>query len=304
MKKIDYERGLVRMAWTFGILGGIGLFLFLLPHLPPVLSLTIASPFFIIIFLLAFIDSNPVGKIFIFLLGITIVVLMVRFFIKGFCPKNLNNQQEAGVTKISRRIIISTLIILLVGFGGGGFLIYSWYCQTHTGSRNGQVFDAVTGKLIEGAVVKYTWKVSIVLGGALGSGGGRPAASYETLSDKGGKYYIPNLRVKRKALYEMGLYPEEVLIYKDGYAVYRADLKYFKSPVLKPLGYPNDSQTYRKKGNIVKLYPWKEGESHEKHIDLIDGWTLPSKENELLLKELEKEKRRVEQEHTKKRRQK
>lgn len=206
--------------------------------------------------------------------------------------------------KINRRIVISAIVIAIVVFGGGGFLGYNWYWQTHTGSRSGQVVDAVTGKPIEGAVVKYSWEVSIILGGALGSGGGSPTISYETLSDKEGKYYIPNLRIKRKALYEMGMYPEEVLIYKDGYAVYRADLKYFKSPVLKPLGYPNDSQIYRKKDNIVKLYPWKEGESHEQHVKIIDGWTLPSKGNELLLKELKPEKIRVEQERAKKRRQK
>ncbi|MBN2019089.1 MAG: hypothetical protein JW749_02555 [Sedimentisphaerales bacterium] len=304
MKNIDYEKGLARMAWTFGIFGVIGLILFLLPYLPPQISFTIASPFFIMIFLLSFIASNPAGKIFIFLLGITIVFLLIRFFIKGFCSHALTKQQGSIAMKINRRIIISAIIIAIVGFGGSGLLGYKWYWQTHTGSRSGQVIDAITGKPIEGAVVKYSWKFSMLLGGALGSGSGIPAVSYETLSDKEGKYYIPNLRVKRKALYEMDLYPEEVLIYKDGYAVYRAILKYFKSPILKPLGYPTVEQIYSKKNNIAKLYPWKDGESHEKHLELVDEWTFPSKENELLLKELELEKIRAEQERTEKQRQK
>lgn len=304
MKKINYERGLVRMAWTFGILGVIGLIVFLLPYLPPQISFTIASPFFIMIFLLAFIGSNPAGEVLIFLLGITIIVLTVRFFVKGFRPQNLTEQPGAGIIKINRRIVISTLIVLLVGLGGGGFLVYSWYWQTHTGSRSGKVVDATTGEPIEGAVVKYSWKVSMLLGGALGSGSGIPAVSYETLSDKEGKYYIPNLRIKRKTLTEMGLYPEEVLIYKDGYAVYRAVLKYFESPILKPLGYHTVEQIYSKKDNIAKLYPWKEGESHQKHLELIDEWTVPREKNELLLKELEMEEIRAEQERAEKKRQK
>ncbi len=293
MKKIDYERGLVRMAWTLGILGGIGLFLFLLPYLPAELSLRIISRLFLIIFPLSLIDSTPAGEVFIFLLGITIIILLIRFFIKGFRSQDSTEYQEAGTLKINRRIILSALIIVLVGFGGGGFLIYSWYWQTHTGSRSGQVIDANTGKPIEGAVVEYSWRTVLFLEGALGSGGGGPAVTYETLTDKEGKYYIPNLRIKRKSILELGLRPDDVLIYKDGYAAYFADLTSIESPVRKPLGYPNVEQIYRKKNNIAKLYPWKEGESHYRHLNMIRGSYL-SEEGELLRKELEPEKKRAE----------
>jgi hypothetical protein len=129
---------------------------------------------------------------------------------------------------VKARIVLSIPLIFIAGC-----LFWVWYSQTHTGSRSGQVLDANTGKPIEGAVVKYTWRTSGLLEGAMG-GGGKPV-SYETLADKEGKYYIPNLRVKRESIFETALRPEEVIIYKDGYAVYVADLNLLKSPVIKPM---------------------------------------------------------------------
>jgi hypothetical protein len=166
-----------------------------------------------------------------------------------------------------------------------------WYSQTHTGSRNGQVFDAITGKPIEGAVIKYTWHTSGFMAKAMGGGG--KYTTYETLTDKNGKYNIPNIRIKRESLLEFALCPEEVIIYKDGYAVYVVDLASIKSPVRKPIGYPNDNQTYSNKNNIVKLYPWKEDESHYRHIDWINSRTDFSGQGELLKKELEPERKRA-----------
>jgi hypothetical protein len=84
------------------------------------------------------------------------------------------------------------------------------------------------------------------------------------------------------------------LIYKDGYAVYVADHANTKSPVIKPFGYSNDNQTYYKKNNIVKLYPWKDGESHIQHVDWVD--IESHRRGELLSKELESERKRAEQE--------
>lgn len=182
-------------------------------------------------------------------------------------------------------------------------LFWVWYSQTHTGSRSGQVIDAVTGKPIEDAVVKFSWRISWFLQGALGSGDGVPVMSYEILTDKEGKYRIPNLRVKRESLLEIALYPEKVMIYKDGYAVYIV----FDNDAVqvgRSFGYFNEKQPYRKKGNVARLYPWKEGESHDQQVNWINGWTLPSKGNELFLKELEPEKKRAKQELAEKWRQK
>lgn len=184
--------------------------------------------------------------------------------------------------KLKISIIIVTPLVVC--------LFWLWYGQTHTGSRSGQVFDVNTGKPIEGAVVDYFWVFSPVMGSD------RHAANFETTTDKDGKYFIPSQRVvcPNPLLYGP-LQPEKVIIYKDGFAVYVADLSLIKSPIIKPIGYPNDNQTYHKKNNIVKLYPWKEGESHDRHIHWID--TESHGGGELLNKELELEKKRAYQEN-------
>jgi hypothetical protein len=171
-----------------------------------------------------------------------------------------------------------------------------WYSQTHTGSRSGQVFDANSGKPIEGAVVNYTWTVSGFLENAIGGGG--PTVSYETLTDKNGKYYIPNLRVKRTNILQWTLEPEEVLVYKDKYAVYKLYRQYKKPPEGRSFGYPRKNQPYRKKNNIVKLFPFKEGESHYDHVKFIG--IQSAERDKLLLKEIQKEEERAHEENLKK----
>lgn len=171
-----------------------------------------------------------------------------------------------------------------------------WYSQTHTGSRNGQVFDANTGKPIERAVVYYKWHVAGFMEDAIGGGG--PTVSYETLTDKEGKYFIPNLRVKRKNIFQWGLQPEDVLVYKDGYAAYKL-LRQYKKPIVGwSFGYLDIKQPYREKDNIVKLYHFKEGESHDRHMSWI-GMHSPER-NKLLLEELKLEEERKHQENLKK----
>ena len=105
-------------------------------------------------------------------------------------------------------VIIATVTI------GCGYIVYRLRFP-RTGSRSGQVIHAVTGQPIQGAVVNYVWKFM-----------GFPffyhepvAGSYETTTDKTGKYFIPSQRFKRKFL--LGpLKSEAVLIYKNNYAVY------------------------------------------------------------------------------------
>jgi hypothetical protein len=182
-------------------------------------------------------------------------------------------------------------ILIIIAVSAALCLFWIWYNETHTGSRSGQVFDATTDKPIEGAVVNYTWHVAGFMEDAIGGGG--PTVSYETLTNKEGKYYIPNLRVKRRNIFQWGLQPEEVLVYKDKYAVYKLLRRYKKPTVGWSFGYLDIKQPYREKNNIVKLYPFKEGESHDDHFYHIMTLSQSSAENTLLMKELEAEKKRA-----------
>jgi hypothetical protein len=191
-------------------------------------------------------------------------------------------------------IIVGSLIVCFPIACLSGSLFYFWYHETHTGSFSGRVIDGVTGEPIEGAVVSYNW----IFGGVLDESW---AASYEILTDKEGKYFIPNQRVKRDTIFQGSLEPESVLIYKNNYAVYDLWRKYGKPTVGRSFGYRFKNQPYSRKNNLVKLYPWKKGESHDTHLDYIryshyyrSGATL------LLEKELQEEEKRAKEERRKK----
>ncbi len=111
-------------------------------------------------------------------------------------------------------IIVGSLIVCFPIACFSGSLFYFWYHDTHTGSFSGRVIDGVTAEPIEGAVVSYNW----IFGGVLAENW---AASYETVTDKDGKYFIPNQRVRRHTILDGTLRPESVLIYKNNSAVYR-----------------------------------------------------------------------------------
>ncbi|MGB2806773.1 MAG: carboxypeptidase-like regulatory domain-containing protein [Sedimentisphaerales bacterium] len=185
------------------------------------------------------------------------------------------------------------IIIVILTVGIAGYLSYTWYWATHTGSRSGRIIDAVTGKPIEGVVVNYTWKFSafmmIVYGGS--------HAVYETTTDKDGYYLIPNQRVKKRVSFFDGLVPETVIIYKNNYAVYQLLRTYKKPPIGRSFGYTSENQPYFKKNNLVKLYPWKKGESHEKHISWINTALYSCPESELLRKEIQEERKRATEEN-------
>jgi hypothetical protein len=166
-----------------------------------------------------------------------------------------------------------------------------WGCATHTGSRNGQVFDGLSNMPIEGAVVSYTWRYEGFLEDAIVGRGGEPV-TYETVTDKEGEYFIPDMTIERKSKGEIGLRPEMVIVYKDKYGAY---ILFSGESVGITFG-EKERQSYLTKNNLVKLYPWRDGESHEKHVDWIGGWTLPPQKNGLLLKELGPEKKRAREE--------
>ena len=189
---------------------------------------------------------------------------------------------------------IKILVIIAAVTIGCGYIVYRLRFP-RTGSRSGQVIHAVTGQPIQGAVINYVWEfmrfpVEPVAG------------SYETITDKNGKYFIPSQRFKRKFLVGP-LKSEAVLIYKNNYAVYTLWREYKKPTVGRSFGYPGKDQKYRKKDNIVKLYPWKEGQSHDSHIDWI-RWSDGYGGSVLLRKELEEERKRAREERLAKRREK
>jgi hypothetical protein len=190
-------------------------------------------------------------------------------------------------------IIVGSLIVCFPIACFSGSLFYFWYHDTHTGSFSGRVIDAVTGEQIEGAVVSYNWR----LGGFMGISAESWAASYEILTDKDGKYSIPNQRVRRHTILDGTLEPESVLIYKNNYAVYRLWREYGKPTVGRSWGYRRKDQLYSRKNNLVKLYSWKEGQSHDDHyysITRSPGYR--SRSNLLLEKELQEEEKRARKE--------
>ena len=187
-------------------------------------------------------------------------------------------------------IIVGALILSFPAACISGSLLYFWYNETHTGSFSGRVIDAVTGEPIEGAVVTYAWRFEGVLAKSW-------ATSYETVTDKEGKYFIPNQRVKRDTIFRGSLEPESVLIYKNNYAVYRLWREYGKPTVGRSWGYPRKDQLYSRKNNLVKLYPWKIGESHKRHYNsIIHSPGYGGGDNLLLKEELQEEEKRADKE--------
>lgn len=102
------------------------------------------------------------------------------------------------------------LIIALVPAVLAALIARSAYYAYHTGSRSGRVTDP-NGIPIEGAVVVYAWPIKVILSTIWGRG-----AYYETVTDKEGKYYIPNQKINRSILTD-DRGPEKIFAYKDGY---------------------------------------------------------------------------------------
>ena len=181
---------------------------------------------------------------------------------------------------------IKILVIIAAVTIGCGYIVYRLRFP-RAGSRSGQVIHAVTGQPIQGAVVNYVWVFMDYLVEPV-------AGSHETTTDKDGKYFIPSQRFKRKFLFGP-LKSEAVLIYKNNYAVYRRAGGYGGPRLGRSFGYPGKDQKYRKKDNVVKLYPWKEGQSHDSHRDCI-RWSDNYGVSVLLRKELKEEEERAREE--------
>jgi hypothetical protein len=197
-----------------------------------------------------------------------------------------------GTTMENNKFKLGTTFSAILTYGAI-FLLCG--CAGHTGFRSGQVFDAVTGKPIEGAVAHYTWGFHGILEDTECVGVGGHVESFEILTDKDGKYFFPDMTIERQYWWEWGFHPRNVIIYRDGYAAYILDFSRVNS-ISKPFGYPDVNQIYHDKNNIVKIYPWKEGESHDSHAHCIENAALYSHHRELLRRELEPERKRAREE--------
>ncbi len=160
------------------------------------------------------------------------------------------------------KILVFAVALLIACIVACSYVVYN-FNHPRIGSCSGRVIDAATGKPIEGAVVNFSWEFS----GFMGVVPERLAACSEAVTDKDGKYFIASRRVKRGAWYE-SVYHEFVIAYKDGYAVYTAYPAY--RVIGRSFGYPHQDQDYRRKNNLVKLYPWNDAESHREHLSWID----------------------------------
>jgi len=133
-----------------------------------------------------------------------------------------------------------------------------------TGIRSGRVVDAKTGKPIKGTVVFYSWDISEF---SMESSS-RRGALYEAITDKEGKYFVPDQSIESQTGALANLEPEEVFVYKYGYIWYRV----FDNQTLTFLTYlPDLQQRYRQQDNVVKLQPWNDKMSHAEHMNVFTG---------------------------------
>jgi hypothetical protein len=87
------------------------------------------------------------------------------------------------------------------------------------------VVDAETGKPIEGAIVTANWQL---LAGSLDTGGRklRQLEVMETVTDRNGRFFFPGFTRLNISLDELGDEDPQILIFKSGYAYYRASNSY------------------------------------------------------------------------------
>lgn len=192
---------------------------------------------------------------------------------------------------MKKRNVKILLIVVILALPGCAYLTYGFY-HPKIDACSGRVINAATGEPIEGAVVSYSWQFS----GFVFAPGERGARHYETTTDGKGRYFVPTCRVVREhGIGDGYLMRESVLVYKDGYAAYKVSSTYKRPQVGRSFGDVGKEQPYRQQDNLVKLYPWKEGESHEDHYDHLHilGFRHGG---ELLIREMEKEKERAREE--------
>lgn len=183
------------------------------------------------------------------------------------------------MTKKKKRVLLISLCFLLL-LGG-----WWYYERNYTGRRSGWVVDALTGEPVEGAVVCMQWKTR----GFMMMGAGRCAALYETKTDAHGRYYVPNQRFEGK---QRNIHNEDVMIYKDGYSGYKVYSNRYER-IGSSIAAGAEDQPYRKKRNIVRLYPYQSFGSHRRHLEWIQTFGIYNWPEKLLETELQKEMERA-----------
>jgi hypothetical protein len=185
------------------------------------------------------------------------------------------------MTKKKKKVLLVSLCVLLL-LGG-----IWYYNRNYTGSCSGWVVDAVTGEPVEGAVVCMQWNT----GGFMMVAGGICSALYETKTDAKGHYYIPTQRCKRFFWFE-GVHKEDVMIYKEGYSGYEVIGDDYEL-VGRSFATGAEHQPYRKKRNLVRLYPFELSDSHRRHFEWIQTFGIYNWPEKLLENELQKEMERA-----------
>ncbi len=163
------------------------------------------------------------------------------------------------------------------------FLVLSPGCvcvQVFGGTYEGRIVDADTGEPIEGAAVLGVWYTEMA------TAGGTVRTFYEareTLSDRNGEFSIPGLGVRLMS----NVTPLFVNIFKAGYE-YIDEEEWDPSRKEPPL---NPASRWEGDKTIVPLKKLKLAERKKRHVGQVV--VVPSDKQQLLIQELNKERREI-----------
>ena len=159
----------------------------------------------------------------------------------------------------------------------------------NTGECSGKVIDAQSGEPVEGAVVLYIWSIEE----SFIESSSRMIFSNKTVTDKNGKYLIPDQPIKYESQAFSRPKLEDVYIYKNGYLWYHVDLDINNKANIFISSLPQVVNKYQKKNNLVRLERWNNKLSHMEHMHIFTFFNEPE---ELLKPELKEEMTKAQEE--------
>jgi hypothetical protein len=178
-----------------------------------------------------------------------------------------NKAEETKRRKIGKQLLLFVIVVV------AGWLTFHAYYKYNTGLRSGIVIDAETGQPLAGAVVNIRW----VTPGLMETAPGRVAAFCEILTDQYGRYSIPNQHFVDPDSFLFVLLQdlddERVLVYKEYYSAYQTSRS---NKGIYGRTFSGGEQSYTRINNVIKLYPWKENWSHEKHAEWFENYKTGS----------------------------